>query len=226
MATDVVATETPTSSASAPPEPERFGRPSSTSRRWVGPLAIIPAVLAVAAMLIPGILQSVNRPANQATERAEAQLAAAVIDIPFVVRQPVFRVGGPVLVNAVHEQPRKRSVDAEVEDWHKLTTWWNVPGVTSSGGGQTIKVWQTNDTFIGREVRDDPTRFGGVVEVIDGAEWVRAIENRVNFGRLEVFSRRFDDGITMSIDATDPELALLAIRSLQSVAKPPATTIP
>jgi hypothetical protein len=153
------------------------------------------AVLAVAAI---AVLASVASPARQPPQQPGAGgpdvealdlLEEARSAVTFEVRYPEELPEGLTLTNVTWqgadplEDPDSR--------FSGLDYWLNV-----DGGGR-LHVWQTNLPDLGDA---DPTRSeGGVAETIGDRVWVLRVTELGSQVREEL-SRRFDDGVLVSID--------------------------
>ena len=164
-----------------------------------------PAIMALS-LIANGARQASVR--GDATQKAERDLKAAFADIPFKIRLPTVLPENAPIVRVVFDKPdSKQGFQA-----YQLNVWYTVRG-SSPDSGQSIHVWQTNDKFLARRLRD-PLQLVGPQESINGDAWHRVVDNRVPGRMVTTFSRRFDDGITMTVDSPTPALARAAIAKL------------
>lgn len=164
-----------------------------------------PAILALS-LIINGARQASVR--GDATVKAQRDLREAFADIPFKIRLPATLPENAPMVRAVLDKPdSKQGFQA-----YQLNVWYTVRG-SSPDAGKSVHVWQTNDKFLARRLRD-PLQLVGVEETIGGQTWRRVVDDRVPGRTVTTFSKRFDDGITMTVDSPRPELARAAIATI------------
>jgi hypothetical protein len=102
-----------------------------------------------------------------ATEVAQIALTKAVKKVPFEVRLPTELPSDAPLVRTFLDEP-----DSEQGfQAYQLNTWYRTPGDVADGGGRTIHVWQSNDKFLARRLRD-PLQLAGTPETIAAQTWV------------------------------------------------------
>ena len=198
--------------ASSPgPTPQEWSREGekpvwSFVRRRAGWIVFaFPAILALS-LIANGARQADQR--GDASEKAQRDLREAFADIPFKVRLPTALPENAPMVRVVFDKPdSKQGFQA-----YQLNVWYTVRGTTAEAG-QSIHVWQTNDKFLARRLRD-PLQLVGKEETIGGATWRRVVDDRVPGRTVTTYSKRFDDGITMTIDSPAPDLARSAITKL------------
>lgn len=165
-----------------------------------------PAILALT-LIANGAKQSRDR--GNATVVAEKALRQAFEKVPFKVRLPKPVPDNARMVRVFLDEPDSdRGFQA-----YQLNVWYTTPGLKDDGGGQTIHVWQSNDKFLSRRLRD-PLQMVGTPVAINGETWHRVVDDRVAAQVVTTFSKRFDDGITMTVDAKNPDLAKRAVEVL------------
>ncbi len=178
------------------------------SRRVAKWVLIAPALLALS-LIANGAWQASHR--GNAKSNAEAALAEAYAKAPFTIRLPTTSPQQSKMVRVFFDEPdSKQGFQA-----YKLNVWYRTPGLESNRGGRSVHVWQSNDKFLARRLQD-PLAVVGEPEIIDGATWHRVIDDRVVTQVVTTFSRRYDDGVTMTVDSKDPDLARQAIAKLSS----------
>lgn len=164
-----------------------------------------PAILALS-LIVNGARQASVR--GDASVKAERDLREAFTDIPFKIRLPKVLPENAPMVRAVLDKPdSKQGFQA-----YQLNVWYTVRG-SSPDSGKSVHVWQTNDKFLARRLRD-PLQLVGTEEMIGGETWRRVVDDRVPGRLVTTFSKRFDDGITMTVDSPNPELARAAIATI------------
>lgn len=179
-------------------------------RRKVLRYVFIPPAILALSLVINGAKQASER--SNATEVARTALNKAIKKVPFEVRLPTELPSAAPLVRTYLDEPDSR----QGFQAYQLNTWYRTPGDINDGGGRTIHVWQSNDKFLARRLRD-PLELKGTPETIGGSTWHQVIDDRVRGREVTTFSKRFDDGVTMTIDSTDPDLARFAIEKLAIV---------
>lgn len=178
----------------------------SLIRRRAGIIVFaFPAILALS-LIANGARQASVR--GDASVKAGRDLTQALADIPFKIRLPVVLPESAPMVRVVLDKPdSKQGFQA-----FQLNVWYTVRG-SSPDAGKSVHVWQTNDKFLARRLRD-PLQLVGVEERIGGETWRRVVDDRVPGRKVTTFSKRFDDGITMTVDSPKPELARAAIATI------------
>lgn len=195
--------------ASKPSDGWREYKPSIA--RWV---FIAPALLALT-LIGNGAWQASHR--GTATTTAHEALVEAFGKVPFKVRLPATVPEAAEMVRVYLDEP-----DSEQGfQAYQLNVWYRTPGPIESGGGRSFHLWQSNDKFLARRLADQSAPVG-TAETIAGQEWRRVIDDRVRGRVVTTFSRRFSDGITMTVDSSDPSLARQAIAAMAIAATPPA----
>ena len=189
-------------------------------RKFAGFFAFLPPALLALGLVVNGAVRASNRHGNEATSIASAQLKKDLATVPFTVRLPKVLPANAPLIRVFLDKP----------DYSKgyqafaLNTWYSVGDPT--GPGRVIHVWQTNDNFLARSLQD-PTQRKGAEEHVAGGAWNRVVDRRVRGHAVTVFSRRFDDGITMTVDAQDPADIRATIGALvPRSGTGPVTTLP
>ncbi len=181
-------------------------KPKPSSRR-VGALLIAPPAILALSLIANGAKQSRDR--GNATVVAQKALSKAFDKVPFKVRLPQPVPEGARMVRVYLDEPDSdRGFQA-----FQLNVWYTTPGLKDEGGGQTIHVWQSNDKFLNRRLRD-PLQLVGTPVVIKGETWHQVVDDRVPNQVVSTLSKRFDDGITMTVDAKDAALARRAVETL------------
>jgi hypothetical protein len=190
----------------APPAPVGKPKRPLTSRKLGAMLIAPPAILALS-LIANGAKQSRDR--GNATDLAEKALIKAFDKVPFKIRLPKPIPESAKMVRVYLDEPDSdRGFQA-----FQLNVWYTTPGLKTEGGGQTIHIWQSNDKFLSRRLRD-PLQMVGKPESIEGETWHRVLDDRVATQIVTTYSKRFDDGITMTVDAKDPNLAKSAVEAL------------
>ena len=193
--------------------PVNVGQKRYSSRR-VGALLIAPPAILALSLIANGARQQQQR--GDATIMAERALTKAFTKVPFKVRLPETVPAGAKMVRVFLDEPDSRQGFQAFQ----LNVWYTTPGDPDVGGGRTIHIWQSNDKFLARRLRD-PLAVVGEPETINGEVWHRVFDDRVIEHKVTTFSKRFDDGITMTVDAEEPDLARQAVAEL-ATAQPPA----
>lgn len=168
-----------------------------------------PAILALS-LIVNGAWQARSR--GNATVVAEKALAQAVKRVPFEVRLPKSLPGNAVMVRVFLDEPDS---DQGFQAY-QLNVWYRTLDASIEGGGQSIHVWQTNDKFLARRLRD-PLQLKGIPLTIAGEAWRQVTDDRVAAQVVTAFSHRFEDGITMTVDSKDGGLAKRVIEELATV---------
>lgn len=202
----------PSSSPSGGAAADGWGERKPSVARWV---FIAPALLALT-LIGNGAWQASHR--GSATKVAHKALVKAFDEVPFKVRLPATVPDAAEMVRVYLDEP-----DSEQGfQAYQLNVWYRTTGPIESGGGRSFHIWQSNDKFLARRLAD-PLAIVGVPETIAGQEWHRVTDDRVRGHVVTTFSRRFNDGITMTVDSSDPALARRAIETMAiAPAAPPA----
>lgn len=187
--------------------PTTVAKPVKKRRSRVGLYVFLPPALLAGSLIANGAIQAQQR--GDATVVAGKALTAAIAKVPFSVRLPDALPASARMVRVVLDEPDS---DQGFQAY-QLNIWYRTPGLAAKGGGRTIHVWQTNDKFLARRLRD-PLQVVGKPVMIDTAEWHQVIDDRVVGHVVTTLSRRFDDGITMTVDAADPKLAVQTVEHL------------
>jgi hypothetical protein len=176
-------------------------------RRRAGWLVFaFPAILALT-LIANGARQAGER--GSATDRADVALKEAFRDIPFKVRLPQAVPLGAPMVRVILDKPdSKQGFQA-----FQLTVWYTTKSTNKKSRAETIQVWQTNDKYLARRLRD-PLQLVGEEEIIAGQSWRRVVDTEVPLYKTTTFSKRYDDGITLTVGSEDPELARQAVATL------------
>lgn len=186
------------------PAAEGWNRPPR--RRAILWVFLPPAILALS-LIANGAMQARDRSTAQAV--AERALDKALRRMPFPARLPDNLPDGARMVRVFLDEPdSKQGFQA-----YQLNVWYRTEGDADHGGGRTVHVWQSNDKFLARKLQD-PTALTGVPETINGETWHRVTDARVTEHIVSTYSRRYDDGITMTVDSKDRSLALAVIDRL------------
>jgi hypothetical protein len=182
------------------------------SSPWAGVLVFALFAAFAVTMIVPAVIRSRGRTGNDAQYLASRSLARALPDIPFTVRLPEELPADAKLVRVFLDKPDyQRGYQA-----YTLNTYYSVPG-TGEKAGHSVHVWQTNDPFLARNPIGDPTTRG-VPERIAGQDWSRTVDDELrDHAPITAFAVRYADGITLTVDATDPDDARAAIRALAEV---------
>jgi hypothetical protein len=175
--------------------------------RHIALYVFLPPALLALSLIANGAIQS--RARGNATIVATKALAKAVKRVPFEVRLPKTLPGNAVLVRVFLDEPDS---DQGFQAY-QLNVWYRTLDATVAGGGVAIHVWQTNDKFLARRLRD-PMQMTGQPVTIGGQPWRRVTDDRVSAQIVSTFSHRFDDGITMTVDSKDDELAKDVVKEL------------
>jgi hypothetical protein len=187
----------------------QYGREDQfKSRRVAKWVLIAPAILALS-LIGNGAWQASHR--GTAKTNADKALTEAYAKTPFTIRLPTSAPQNAAMVRVFLDEPDSR----QGFQAYQLNVWYRTPGLASAGGGRGVHVWQSNDKFLARRLQD-PLAVVGEAEEIGGATWHRVIDDRVVTQVVTTFSRRFDDGVTMTVDSKYPELARQAIVKLST----------
>jgi hypothetical protein len=206
-----VSMENSTSGASLSPEtPSTL--PRSKVPKWKGIpvtwLVFLPPAILALSLIANGANQAQER--GDSTTLARKALVKAVKDVPFEVRLPKNLPFAAPLVRTFLDSPDS---DQGFQAF-QLNTWYTTPGRPELGGGKTLHVWQSNDKFLARKLRD-PLALKGVSIPLAGEVWHRVIDDRVAQRYVTTYSKRFDDGTTMTVDGEDPKMVEEVIKALQ-----------
>lgn len=179
-------------------------------RRHIGIYVFLPPAVLALSLIANGAWQSTAR--GNATVVAQKALAKAIKRVPFEVRLPTSLPGNSVMVRVFLDEPDS---DQGFQAY-QLNVWYRTLDATIQGGGESMHVWQTNDKFLARRLRD-PMQLKGIPLTIGGQPWRQVTDDRVESQVVTTFSHRFDDGITMTVDSKDPDLARRIIEKLNIV---------
>jgi hypothetical protein len=179
-------------------------------RRHIGIYVFLPPAILALSLIANGAIQSRSR--GNATAVAEKALAKAIKKVPFQVRLPKTLPGNAVMVRVFLDEPDS---DQGFQAF-QLNVWYRTLDATATGGGESMHVWQTNDKFLARRLAD-PMQLKGIPLTIGGQSWRQVTDDRVSSQVVTTFSHRFDNGITMTVDSKNPELAKLIIEKLDIV---------
>jgi hypothetical protein len=183
---------------------------SRKQQRKVALFVFLPPAILAGSLIANGARQASVR-AN-ATALATKALQQAVKDVPFEVRLPAELPQNAVLVRTFLDKPDS---DQGFQAY-QLNTWYRTIGQPAAGGGRTIHVWQSNDKFLFRKT-EDPTNQPGETVKINGQEWKRVTDDRVQAEIVTTYSKRFDDGIIMTVDSKDEQLIEETITAIDIV---------
>ena len=187
-------------------------RPRSRWRRAAGPLAFAPPALLAFGLIANGAIQASGRRGNEASKIALAQLPKDLRATPFTVRLPTRLPGNARLIRTFLDKPdAKKGFQT-----YAFNTWYST--ADDKQQGRVIHIWQTNDNFLAREL-NDPTKLKGTPEMIGTATWHKVVDDRVKGHWRTVYSRRFDDGVTVAVDAQNQQDATETIATLQETVK-------
>ena len=204
---EFVNTTVPIGPASAPGTTGAQGQAHHDKKvaRWV---FLAPALLAFS-LIANGAWQASHR--GTANHVSGDALAEAYVKAPFTIRLPTTAPQNAQITRVFLDEPDSR----QGFQAYQLNVWYRTPGQTAAGGGRAVHIWQSNDKFLARRLAD-PLQAVGVKETIGGAAWHRVIDDRVAKQIVTTFSRRYDDGITVTVDSKDPGLARATIERLSS----------
>ncbi len=179
-------------------------------QRRVALFVFIPPAILALSLIANGARQASARAGAQKV--AEQALAKAIKKVPFEVRLPArLPKNAPIVRTYLNAPDSDQGFQA-----YQLNTWYRTPGTADTGGGKTIHVWQSNDKFLARRLQD-PTALKGERIMINGEAWNRVIDDRVQSQIVTTYSRKFDDGITMTVDSPDRALVEATVRALAVV---------
>ena len=186
--------------------------PRSKVPKWRGIpvtwLIFLPPAILALSLIANGANQANER--GNATALAKKALAKAVKDVPFEVRLPKNLPFSAPLVRTFLDAPDS---DQGFQAF-QLNTWYTTPGLPEQGGGKTLHVWQSNDKFLARKLRD-PLALKGESIPLAGEVWHRVIDDRVSQRYVTTYSKRFDDWTTMTVDGEDPNMVEEVIKALK-----------
>ena len=198
--------------AEMPNQPAAPAAPAKRKRSRIALFVFLPPAILAGSLIANGAVQASQR--GDVIVQAKRALTAAVAKVPFTVRLPGTVPGDARMVRVILDAPDS---DQGFQAY-QLNVWYRTPGVASKGGGNVVHVWQSNDKFLARRLRD-PLQAVGTPVTIGDATWHRVVDDRVPQHVVTTFSKRFDDGITMTVDAVDPRFATATILRLASTAK-------
>jgi hypothetical protein len=176
-------------------------------RRHIAFYVFLPPALLAISLIANGAWQA--RARGNATVVAEKALAVAVKKVPFEVRLPRQLPGNAIMVRTFLDEPDS---DQGFQAY-QLNVWYRTLDATIEGGGESIHVWQTNDKFLARRLQD-PMQLKGIPLTIGGQSWREVTDDRVPNRVVTTFSRRWENGITMTVDSKDAGLAKQVIEQL------------
>jgi hypothetical protein len=179
--------------------------------RRTGLLTCLFVAALVGVMIVTGLIRAGNR-ADRFTS-AQKKLTDVVAEIPFVLRLPQPVPAGARLVSVITQEPDKNRGPSI----YAVETIYTVVADTQRQDRQSaryIRVWQTNDVYLRKQVLDplgdrlNPTEFGSNT-------WYRRTGESLERGAGVSYSTRFDDGITMVVSGPDESLVTATIAALQ-----------
>jgi hypothetical protein len=195
-------------SGSRPADPVH--QPSTWSKRS-GAILFGLVSLLVAAMVGSGLYRSSQR-ADVFTE-ASRSLDKSLTVLPFTARLPQPVPAGARLVRVLMQVPdRKRGPSIYAIE----TTYTKVGAPNAKEGSPYIRVWQTNDVYVRKQVLDplgdrlDPHQF-------DGQTWYRRDGESLDRASGVSYTTRYSDGITMVVSGSDERMVLDSIAHLAKV---------
>ena len=191
--------------------PTRHVEPAAQRpRRSIAFYVFLPPALLALSLIVNGAWQA--RARGNATVVAQKALTRAVKRVPFEVRLPKRLPGNAVMVRTFLDEPDSN----QGFQAYQLNVWYRTINATIDGGGESIHVWQTNDKFLARRLQD-PVQLKGIPITIGGEPWRQVTDDRVPNRVVTTYSRRYDNGITMTVDSRDPDLAQQVIEQLALV---------
>ena len=173
----------------------------------VGLLVFLPPAILAGSLIANGAVQASRR--GDATVQAERALKLASAKVPFHIRLPNTLPDNAKMVRVVLDEPDSN----QGFQAYQLNVWYRTPGTTAEGGGRTVHVWQSNDKFLARRLQD-PLQMVGTPISIANQTWHQVTDDRVAQHIVTTYSKRFDDGITMTVDSKQTDMATAAIRAL------------
>ena len=179
-------------------------------RRPIGIYVFLPPAILALSLIANGAIQSRSR--GNATAVAQKALTKAIKRVPFEVRLPTSLPSNSVMVRVFLDEPDS---DQGFQAY-QLNVWYRTLDASLAGGGESMHVWQTNDKFLARRLRD-PMQLKGIPLTIGGQEWRQVTDDRVSAQVVTTFSHRFDNGVTMTVDSKNPDLAKQVIEKLDIV---------
>jgi hypothetical protein len=184
--------------------------PSPWSKRSGATIFALISLL-VAAMVGSGLYRSSHR-ADVFTE-ASRSLDKSLTELPFTARLPQPAPAGARLVRVLMQVPdRKRGPSIYAIE----TTYTKVGARTAKNGSPYVRVWQTNDVYVRKQVLDplgdrlDPRQFAGQT-------WYRRDGESLDRASGVSYTTRFSDGITMVVSGSDESMVLDSIAHLTKV---------
>jgi hypothetical protein len=172
-----------------------------------GLLVFLPPALLAGSLIVNGAVQASQR--GDATVQAERALKIASRKVPFAIRLPETLPDNARMVRVVLDEPDS---DQGFQAY-QLNVWYRTPGTAAEGGGRSVHVWQSNDKFLARRLQD-PLQMVGKPVTIANQTWHQVTDDRVTQHVVTTFSKRYDDGITMTVDSKQTDMARAAIRAL------------
>lgn len=175
--------------------------------RRIGLFLLIPPAILALSLIANGARQASQR--GSATDQAQIALQKALKKIPFVARLPKDLPSDARMVRVVLDEPDSdQGFQAyQLNVWYRTKTSNNEPDAE-------VHVWQSNDKFLARRLQD-PMQMVGKPVVIGDQVWHEVTDDRVTGRVVKTFSFRYDNGVTMTVDSKQAELAMAAITSLQ-----------
>ena len=198
--------ERPSASAPLPPQRRRI-RDWRPKKNRMGLVVFLPPAILAGSLIVNGAVQASRR--GDATVQAVRALRLATAKVPFQIRLPKTLPDDARMVRVVLDEPDS---DQGFQAY-QLNVWYRTPGTTAEGGGRTVHVWQSNDKFLARRLQD-PLQMVGTPVSIANQTWHQVTDARVKQHIVTTFSKRYDDGITMTVDSKQTDMATAAIRAL------------
>ncbi len=162
-------------------------------------------------MVGSGLYRSSQR-ADVFTE-ASRSLDKSLAVLPFTARLPQPTPAGARLVRVLMQVPdRKRGPSIYAIE----TTYTKVGAPNAINGSPYVRVWQTNDVYVRKQVLDplgdrlDPHQF-------DGQTWYRRDGESLDRASGVSYTTRYSDGITMVVSGSDESMVLDSIAHLTKV---------
>ncbi len=208
--TDVAeSTNQPTSSGAAPGTPRDAVHDPSLRARRSGRFIFAGFVAVMALMIGTAAYRSSYR--EDIFTVAQKELARDLAKLPFTARLPEPAPAGTKLVRVITQEPDKKRGPSI----YAMETTYSVVGGTSDGSRTDyIRIWQTNDVYLRKQVLDplgdrlNPTK-------LKGQTWFRRSGQSLDDPNGVSYSTRFSDGITVVVSGTDEQLVLSAIDTLE-----------
>ena len=189
------------------PSQRRRIRDWRPKKNRIGLVVFLPPAILAGSLIVNGAVQASQR--GDATVQAVRALRLATAKVPFQIRLPKTLPDDARMVRVVLDEPDS---DQGFQAY-QLNVWYRTPGTAAEGGGRTVHVWQSNDKFLARRLQD-PLQMVGTPVSIANQTWHQVTDARVTQHIVTTFSRRYDDGITMTVDSKQTDMATAAIRAL------------